>query len=87
MEKVLNFCKDTITLILGFVLNLARETAALVTRTVAQLTGRAMMYVGEKCWQHTRKLIEPVLKIIMIVSVVVAVVSGGCYLLSRHCSD
>ena len=50
MEQVLDFCKDTLETVTGFVLNLVREVTAWITHTVAQLTGRAVMYVGKKCW-------------------------------------
>lgn len=87
MKQVLDFCKDTLETVTGFVLNLVREVTAWITHTVAQLTGRAVMYVGKKCWCRTQKLMQPVFKVILIVSAATAAVSGVCYLLSRRCDD
>lgn len=83
MENALCICKDMLGTVLGFFLNLARETAALVTHTIAQLTEKTMAFVGRKCWDRMRKIAQPVLKCVMILSAVTAVVSGVCYLVTR----
>ncbi|MEA5143687.1 MAG: hypothetical protein VB023_08960 [Oscillibacter sp.] len=87
MEQVLGFCKDTLEMVTGFFLNLVWEVTEWVTHTVTQLTGRAVMYVGKKCWCRTQKLMQPVFKGVMIVSAATAAVSGVCYLLSRRCDN
>lgn len=83
MEDVLSLCRGTVESAVDFLLDVIGQAITFVAKALTGIAEKGKEKIRSRSWEKEKETLRPILKIVLIVSAAVTVITTVCCLLSR----